>query len=97
MHVIRWTDAFKTVLEIATKSGRCHVTIESIQEQFQRLAQEIENLSAAFILNADKSAFQDFVDSREIQVVVPLRFRTIQSHSEQSIGETRDHACSDIC
>jgi hypothetical protein len=73
-HVIRQTDTFERVLGIPTKSGRCHVAIEAIQEHFQRLAQELENVPAVSILHTDESGFQDLVDSGAIQVVVPVAF-----------------------
>jgi restriction endonuclease len=70
-HLIRRTAAFKTVLGIPTEAKRCAVTVEAIEEHFARLSQEIENVPAAFIFNVDESEFQKFVDSHEIQVVVP--------------------------
>jgi hypothetical protein len=42
-------------LGIRHESGRCHVTIEAIQEHFHRLEVEIDNVPAAFIFNADES------------------------------------------
>jgi hypothetical protein len=73
-HVIRCTHAFKTVLGIPIESGRCQVTVEAIQEHCQQLAAEIENVPAVFIFNADESGFQDFVNAREVQVIVPAAF-----------------------
>jgi hypothetical protein len=74
-HVIRRTDAFKTIWGIPIESGRCQVTIEEIQESFARLEQGIENVPAAFIFNADESGFQDFVDSQEAEVIVLAAFK----------------------
>jgi hypothetical protein len=45
-----------------------------IQEHFHRLEEEVENVPAAFIFNADEAGFQDFVDAREVQVIVPAGF-----------------------
>jgi hypothetical protein len=50
------------------------VTIEAIQDPFHRREDEIEDVRAAFICNADESGFQDFVDAREIRVIVPAHF-----------------------
>jgi hypothetical protein len=67
-HVIRRSDAFKTVFRIAIESGRCQVTVKAIQEHFQQLAAEIENMPATFVFNADESGFQEFVNAREVQI-----------------------------
>jgi hypothetical protein len=61
-------------LGIPTDSGRCHVTVETVQEHFQRLRQDIENVPVVFIFTADESGYPDFVDSREVQVIVPAAF-----------------------
>jgi hypothetical protein len=73
-HVIRRTDGFTTVFAILIKSGRGQVTVEAIQKTFQQIAAEFENVPAGFILNAHESRFQDFVDAREVQGIVPATF-----------------------
>jgi hypothetical protein len=74
--VIRRTDVFKIVWGILIESGRCQVTVEAIHDHFYRLQQEIENVPAAFIFNADESSFQDFVDAREVHIIVSAEFES---------------------
>jgi hypothetical protein len=50
--------------------------VEAIHDHFYRLQQEIENVPAALIFNADESGFQDFVDARELHVIVPAEFES---------------------
>jgi hypothetical protein len=48
--------------------------MEVIDDYFNRLAQNIANVSASFIFTVDESGFHEFVDAHEIQVVVPASF-----------------------
>jgi hypothetical protein len=48
--------------------------VEVIDDHFNRLAQNTANVSASFIFNIDESAFQEFVDAHETEVVVPASF-----------------------
>jgi hypothetical protein len=87
--IIRRTGAFKTVLGIPIESGRCHVTNEVIQGHFRRLEVEIDNVPAGFIFNADESGLQDFVDAREIQVIVPGEFDQDSTSAPSTRSEKR--------
>jgi hypothetical protein len=88
-HAIRHTDAFKTVLTIPIETERYQVTVEAIQEHFHKLAAEVENASAAFVLNADESGFQDFADAREVQGILPTAFEYDSIHIPSNRSEKR--------
>jgi hypothetical protein len=88
-HMIRRIDAFKTVQGIPIESSRCQVTIEAIENHFYRLPKEIENVSTAFIFNADESGFQDFVDVREVHVIVPADFESDSVNISSQRSEKR--------
>jgi hypothetical protein len=45
--------------------------METVQEHFARLTEEIENVLPALLFNSDDSGFQEFVDSHEMCVIVP--------------------------
>jgi hypothetical protein len=48
------------------------MTMEAVQEHFTCPAQEIENVPAGLIFNADESGFQEFVDVLSSSAVILL-------------------------
>jgi hypothetical protein len=73
-HLIHRTDAFKTISGIPIESKHCSLTVEVIEDQFNRLAQNNANVPASFIFDIDESGFHEFMDVHEVQVVVLASF-----------------------
>jgi hypothetical protein len=58
-HLIRRTSTSTTVVSVPMDAKRCCVTVEASHGHLHQLSQEIEDVSAALIVNADESEFQD--------------------------------------
>jgi hypothetical protein len=73
-HCIRKAASVKTVRGVPADESRCLVTANQIREHFRQLSLELQDVPAHFVFNVDESGFQDFVDAREMPVIVPAAF-----------------------
>lgn len=62
---------FKTVEAQSKNSNRLFVTLASIEENTNKLAQEIQNVPPDFVMNLDEVGCHDYVDAQTKTVIAP--------------------------
>ena len=71
-HIIHRSESFKTIKGHPMESTRAEVPLDIIEEHYKRLSSVLnEEIPPQFFFNVDESGFQDFVDARDIILIVP--------------------------
>ena len=74
-HIISRCDKVKSVTGVPMEAVRAESTLESIVDYYQRLECALQyDIPTHFFFNVDESGFQEFVDKRQTQLLVPSSY-----------------------
>ena len=70
--ILRRTKKFKIAVASPMEQARYECSTDSIKEYFNMLRKEVNDIPVGWVYNIDEAGQQDFVDSQEIHVVIPI-------------------------
>ncbi|KAK8845734.1 hypothetical protein M9Y10_020652 [Tritrichomonas musculus] len=73
-HYVKRYFSFKTSIEVPFDQNRLACPEQTIDDYFSLLEHNVENANSSFVYNLDEVSFQEYVDSREVTVIVPENF-----------------------
>lgn len=73
-HYVKRYFSFKTSIGVPFDQNRLACPEQTIDDYFSLLEHNVENANPSFVYNLDEVGFQEYVDSREVTVIVPENF-----------------------